>query len=139
MIAFSASGSGPCRRLLPLPRQQLVQLTLPGVVDASEHVRQPGLRIDVVELCRHDEGRHDGGAVSATFGASEEPGFASQGYCPFILPMSGRSWKSTTGIIHISAARSWCVAWSSERRANFLACKGRQASWYRSPVGCSIL
>jgi len=64
---------------------------------------------------------------------------APNGYCPFILPMSGRSWKSTTGIIHISAARSWCVAWSSERRANFLACKGRQASWYRSPVGCSIL
>jgi hypothetical protein len=36
-------------------------------------------------------------------------------------------------------ARSWCVAWSSERRGNILAYKGRQASWYRSPVGCSIL
>jgi hypothetical protein len=64
---------------------------------------------------------------------------ATTGHCPFILPMSGRSWRSTTGIIHISAARSWCVAWSIERRAIILACKGRQASWYRSPVGCSIL
>jgi hypothetical protein len=35
---------------------------------------------------------------------------AIENHCPFILPMSGRNWKSTTGIIHISAVRSWCVA-----------------------------
>jgi|GraSoi2013_115cm_1033766.scaffolds.fasta_scaffold37061_1 hypothetical protein len=47
--------------------------------DASEHISEPGLRIDVVELRRRDEGRHDGGAVGTTFGASEEPRFPSQG------------------------------------------------------------
>jgi hypothetical protein len=70
--------------------------------------------------------------------AGEERVLPIERYCPFILPMSGRSWKSTTGIIHISAARSWCVAWSSERRASSFVCKDRQASWYRLPVGCSI-
>jgi hypothetical protein len=103
--------------------------------DAAEYVGKLGQRIDIVELRRHDQRGHGSGTIGTAFGAGEQPGFAAECYCPFILPMSGRSWKSTTGIIHISAARSWCVAWSSERRANFFACKGRQASWYRSPVG----
>src|SRR4030088_449873 len=121
--------------MVPIPWQQFSNPVLRHVCDASEHVGQPCLRIDVVELGRHDQRGHGRRPVSAALGTGEEPRLSPQRYYPFILLMSGRSWKSTTGIIHISAARSWCVAWSSERRANFLACKGRQASWYRSPVG----
>jgi hypothetical protein len=44
-------GSGR-ERLLPFPRQQLSGLALWGVGDASEHISEPGLRIDVVELRR---------------------------------------------------------------------------------------
>jgi hypothetical protein len=76
--------------------------------------------------------------IFISYSHKDEPDHPRDGYCPFILPMSGGSWKSTTGIIPISAARSWCVAWSSARQANSVVCKGRQASWYRLPVGCSI-
>jgi len=76
------------------------------IVDAREHVGEPGLRIDVIELRRHDQRRHDGSAVGAAIRASEEPGFASEGHRPFILPMSGRSWKFNTAGIPILAARS---------------------------------
>ena len=49
------------------------------IVDAGKYVGEPGLRIDVVELCRHDQRRHEGGAVGTTFGAGEEPGLAAEG------------------------------------------------------------
>ena len=58
--------------------------------DAGEHVGEPGLRIDVVELGRHDQRGHDRGAVGSAIGACEQPGFPPQRYQPFILPMSGR-------------------------------------------------
>jgi hypothetical protein len=53
--------------------------------------------------------------------------------------MSARSWKSITGVTHITAGRFWCVAWSSERRASSLRYRDRPALLYRSPAGCSIL
>lgn len=37
-------------RALPVPGQQLIELAHGLTGDASEHVGQPGLRIDVVEL-----------------------------------------------------------------------------------------
>jgi hypothetical protein len=46
---------------------------------ASEHIGEPGLRVDVVEFRRHDQRGHDGGAVGAAFGAGKEPRLASQG------------------------------------------------------------
>ena len=49
------------------------------IVDASEHVGQPGLRIDVVELRRHDQRGHDCGAVGAALGAGEQPRLPPQG------------------------------------------------------------
>lgn len=58
---------------LPFPRQQLIEPTLRGAGDAGQDVRQPSLRIDVVEPCRHDQRRHDAGAIGTTFGAGEEP------------------------------------------------------------------
>ena len=56
-----------------------MELGLRNIGDASERICQPGLRIDVVELCRHDQRRHDNGPVGATFGAGEDPGLASEG------------------------------------------------------------
>jgi len=37
-----------------------------GYVDAGEHIGEPGLRIDVVELGGHDQGRHDRGTLGTT-------------------------------------------------------------------------
>ena len=43
------------------------------VSDVSEHIGQPSLRIDVVELGRHDQRGHGRGSVGAALGAGEEP------------------------------------------------------------------
>ena len=57
----------------PVPRQEFVE-PVDGVIgDASKHVGEPGLRIDVVEFRRHDQRRHERGAIGAAFGAGEEP------------------------------------------------------------------
>lgn len=64
--------------LTPVPGQKLIEPVAGVVVDAGEHVGEPGLRIDVVELCGHDQRRHDGGAVGTTFGAGEQPGLAAE-------------------------------------------------------------
>src|ERR1700738_4826229 len=49
----------------PIPWQQLVE-PLRGILgDAGEHVGEPGQRIDVIELCRHDQCSHDGRAIGA--------------------------------------------------------------------------
>jgi hypothetical protein len=85
--------------------------------DPGEDVGEVCHRIDVVEFAGLDE-RSDGGPMlRATIRTCEQCILSVERYWPFILPMSGRSRKSNTGIIHISAARSWCVAWSSERFA----------------------
>ena len=57
-------------------------------------MRKPCSRIDIVELRRHDQRGHGSGTVGTAFGAGEQPGFASQGHLPFILPMSRRKLKS---------------------------------------------
>ena len=49
------------------------------VGDAGEHVGKPGLRIDVVELGRGDQGVHRRGTLAAAIGAREQPGAAPQG------------------------------------------------------------
>jgi hypothetical protein len=87
--------------------------------DASEHVGQPSLWIHVVHLCRDDEAVHGGGPLSAAIGTGEEPRLSAEGHCPFILPMSGESWKSITAGIPILAARSVSGASRRERRADF--------------------
>jgi hypothetical protein len=65
--------------LVPFPGQQFLELTLRGVGDASEHFGEPGLRIDVVECCGHDQRGHDSGTVSAALGAREQPRLSSEG------------------------------------------------------------
>ena len=41
--------------------------------DASEHIGEPGLRIDVVQLASDNETIHGSGALAAPIGASEQP------------------------------------------------------------------
>ena len=91
--------------------------------NAGEHVGEPGLRIDVVELGRHDQGGDGGGAVGSAIGACEQPGFPPQRNLTVILPMSGRMlWSDIAGIhftdrgcvvFRASGAHrvSWCM-WS---------------------------
>src|SRR5258705_3394826 len=52
--------------LSPVPGQKLIQPVDGVVVDAHKHVGEPGLRIDVVELGGHDQGRHDRGTLGTT-------------------------------------------------------------------------
>jgi hypothetical protein len=49
------------------------------IVDAGEGVGEPGLGIDVVELCGLDEGVYGGSPVAAGIGAAEGPVAASDG------------------------------------------------------------
>src|ERR1700719_1688662 len=58
--------------LSPVPGQKLIQPVDSMVVDAGENVGEPGLRIDVIELCGHDQRGHERGAVGATGGTSGE-------------------------------------------------------------------
>ena len=48
------------------------------VGDASEHVGESGLRIDVVHFPRDDQGVHERGSVTATVGAGEQPGLPAE-------------------------------------------------------------
>jgi hypothetical protein len=41
--------------------------------DAGEHVGEPSLRVDVVELGGADQGIDDGGALATAVGAAEQP------------------------------------------------------------------
>jgi hypothetical protein len=95
----------------PNPRQEFVETVDRMSFDHPlQDVAQIGIGFDVVELAGFDQRTDDRPPVTATVASGKEMVLAPERYCPFILPMSGRSWKSTTGIIHISAARSWCVA-----------------------------
>ena len=46
--------------------------------DAGEDVGEPGLRVDVVELCGADRGVHERGALAAPIGAGEQPRLSTQ-------------------------------------------------------------
>ena len=67
------SGSDGAPLLLPVPWQQLIKPIDGMVRDTGEDIGQPGLRIDVVEPRSLDERVKDGGALTATVGAAEEP------------------------------------------------------------------
>src|SRR5882757_817963 len=55
--------------LSPVPGQKLIQFVDSVVVDVREHVGEPGLRVDVVELGGHDQRCHDGSTLGTTIGA----------------------------------------------------------------------
>ena len=107
-------GSGPD------PGEKFVEPAVrPEIDEAGEHVCEIGFRIDAVQLAGLDQRSDDGPVLGAVIVAGEESVLSGKGNHPFILPMSGKSWKSNIGGTRISAARFPCVAWSSERRANF--------------------
>jgi hypothetical protein len=62
-----------------------------AVGHALQHVLEVGEWLDVVELGGGDERADGGPADSATIGSGEQVVLASERYCPFILPMSGRN------------------------------------------------
>lgn len=95
---------------------------------AGQDIGQPSLRIHTVHFRRDDEAIHRRRAPPTAIGASEQPGFPPKSHCPFILPMSGTSWKSTTDGIRISAAKSPFAEWSSGQPASFLGSWGQPAS-----------
>jgi hypothetical protein len=97
----AARATGNARRH---PGQQRSEVGDLVVGDPSQHVGKPGLGIDVVEPGRLNQRQHDRGALAAAIRTGEQPRLPTERYCPFILPMSGRSWKSTTGIIHCCPA-----------------------------------
>src|SRR4249920_213327 len=55
--------------LAPVPGQKLIQPLDSMIVDAREHVGEPGLRINAVELGGSDEGIDGGSAPAALIGA----------------------------------------------------------------------
>ena len=57
----------------PPPGEQLLEALGRVLSDAGQHVSQPGLRIDLVELGRHDQRRNGGSSIGASFGAGEQP------------------------------------------------------------------
>jgi hypothetical protein len=62
--------------------------------NAGQHICKPSLRIDVVHLGGDDEAVHGGSTIAAAIGSAEQPPFSAQSDHPFILPISGKSWKS---------------------------------------------
>ena len=47
--------------------------------DPAERVGEPRLRVEIVQLCRGDQGVHGGGALATAVGTREEPVLASDG------------------------------------------------------------
>jgi hypothetical protein len=72
----------------------------------KEHIGKVPVRIYANELGGLDQRSHDGPVLRAGIVAGEECVLARESHRPFILPMSGGSWKSITAGIPISAARS---------------------------------
>ncbi len=70
-----------------------------------ENVAKVGIGLDVVELCRGDERTDRCPSLSAAIGTGEQMVLAPERNCPFILPMSGRSWRFSTAGTPILAAR----------------------------------
>jgi hypothetical protein len=46
--------------------------------DACQHVREPGARVNIVELCRGDQRIHGRGPFSAAVTAGEQPALAAK-------------------------------------------------------------
>ena len=87
--------------LYPIPGQQFVEFRGWMIGDAAEHVGEPSLRIDVIQLGGLDQREHRGGAASTGIGAGEQPVLAADRNRPVILPMSGRRSRSIIAGTHI--------------------------------------
>ena len=63
---------------VPVPGEQLIEIADAVLVDAGQHVGQPGLRIDIVQARRLDQRVHEGGPLAAPVGAGKQPGLAPE-------------------------------------------------------------
>ena len=74
MSAFDSSGGARERDgVVPIPGQQCGQVGDLVIGDPGQHVGEPGLGIDVIELGRLNQRQHDRGALAAAIGAREQP------------------------------------------------------------------
>src|ERR1700674_5231752 len=64
-----SGGDGLIGGFFPMPRQEFADAGGRMVGDAAEHIGEPGLRVDVVELGGGDQGVHRGGALATAIGA----------------------------------------------------------------------
>lgn len=91
----------------PIPRQQLTEsIDRVSIDHALEYVAQVGVGLDAVHLARFNQRTECRPPLSTEIRTREEMILSSESHHPFILPMSGRSWKSITAGIPILAARS---------------------------------
>ena len=63
----------------PMPGQEFMEAWIGDVIDPCQDIGEPCLGIDIVQARGDDQGIHGGGALSATIGTSEQPGFPAQG------------------------------------------------------------
>jgi hypothetical protein len=75
-------------RGLPIPRQKIRDLICWVIGQACQHVGEPSLWIDVVELACLDEGIDRGCSVAPGIGTREGPIFSSDGNLAVILPIA---------------------------------------------------
>ena len=93
--------------IFPGPRQQFIEAVDGMPVDhAREHIAQVGVGFDAVEFAGLDQRADDCPSIAATVAPGKEMVLAPERHHPFILPMSGRSWKFNTAGIPILAATS---------------------------------
>ena len=71
--------------------------------DAGEHIGEPSLWVDIVELCGLDQRVKHGSALATAVGAAEQPGFAAKWHRRVILPMSGSWWSFIIAGIRFTA------------------------------------
>ena len=74
----------------PIPGQEFVNAPGRVIGQASEHVGEPGLRVEIVELGGGDQRVDRSSAPAAFVGAGEGPVLSPQGNLAVILPISGR-------------------------------------------------
>ena len=79
-VSFEMSGGdGLGGGLFPVPGKKFLEAPDGVIGDAGQDVCEPSLWVDVVELGSADQGVDRCGALTATVGAGEQPGFAPEG------------------------------------------------------------
>jgi hypothetical protein len=99
------------------------------ISDPGQHVGEPGLWIDVVELGSLDQGQHDRGAFAATIGPGERQCLAAECNLEVILPISGRMSLSTIAGIRCAGKMRVAFSWTlSRNRLSDSLCSQSRAS-----------
>ncbi len=132
------SGVDGCWR--PVPRQEIIE-TLHGMAfgHALEHVFEVGVGLDVVELCRGDEGADRCPSHCAAIGAGEQMVLAPERHLWVILPKTGRlRWFTIAGTLCSGGLFAGFTV-SGAHRVSWFTSRWNPASSWRCLAGCSIL